>query len=270
MRDGRSGIEAVTACFHGHAYDMHRHDEWLVGVTHAGVQDFWCRGQRRQSTTGRIILMEPGERHDGRAGHEQGFRYSMLYLPAPWLRQEMGGRDGDIGFRQTLADDHRLGRAIAAACQALLLQASPLAFESARDRVVALLRRHLGRSDVQPHDVRDDDLARRAMEYLQAQYATAFGLDDLAQAVGAADRFQLHRAFQRRFGTAPHACLVEIRLEKARALLRSEVPPAQVAADSGFADQSHLGRWFRRAYGLTPAAYRLGRTNVPDEGRVPA
>jgi len=41
------------------------------------------------------------------------------------------------------------------------------------------------------------------------------------------------------------------------------------ALASGFADQSHLGRWFRRAYGLTPAAYRLGRTNVPDvEGTV--
>ncbi|RYY91462.1 MAG: AraC family transcriptional regulator, partial [Comamonadaceae bacterium] len=37
---------------------------------------------------------------------------------------------------------------------------------------------------------------------------------------------------------------------------------------SGFADQSHFGRWFRRAYGLTPAAYRSGRTNVPDTGRA--
>jgi hypothetical protein len=44
VRDRRSGIEAVAAQFHGHAYDMQRHDEWLVGVTHAGVQDFFCRG----------------------------------------------------------------------------------------------------------------------------------------------------------------------------------------------------------------------------------
>jgi transcriptional regulator GlxA family with amidase domain len=37
-----------------------------------------------------------------------------------------------------------------------------------------------------------------------------------------------------------------------------------VAATCGFADQSHLGRWFRRAYGLTPAAYRTCCTGVPD------
>ncbi|MFP3608152.1 AraC family transcriptional regulator, partial [Paraburkholderia sp. SIMBA_053] len=32
----------------------------------------------------------------------------------------------------------------------------------------------------------------------------------------------------------------------------------------GFSDQSHLGRWFHRAYRMTPAAYRRMCTNVPD------
>lgn len=54
VRHPQSGIEAVTARFGGHAKDMHRHEEWLVGVTHAGVQDFFCRGRRRQSTSGRV------------------------------------------------------------------------------------------------------------------------------------------------------------------------------------------------------------------------
>lgn len=267
LRDQPSGIDVVTAQFYGHAYDMHRHDEWLVGVTHAGVQDFFCRGQRRQSTTGQVILIEPGERHDGQAGHAQGFRYSMLYLPQPWMRAEMGGRDADIGFRQTLADDARLASAIADTCATLLAGAPPLAIDTARDRMMALLRGHLGRSDPQGAEA-GADVARRAMDYLHAHHDQAFGLDELAAAAGAADRFQLARAFRRRFGTSPHACLVEIRLARARALLRSELEPAEAAAASGFADQSHLGRWFRRAYGVTPAAYRLGRTNVPDTARA--
>ncbi|MBK3424872.1 helix-turn-helix domain-containing protein, partial [Methylobacterium ajmalii] len=112
----------------------------------------------------------------------------------------------------------------------------------------------------------DPALAERALDYLHAHAATPFGLDALARAVGAADRFQLARAFRRRFGTSPHACLVELRLVRARALLRERVPPAEAALMAGFSDQSHLGRWFRRAYGLTPAAYRRGRTDVPDGG----
>jgi len=43
-RDPASGVEAIRARFVGHAYDLHRHDDWLVGVTAFGVQDFFCRG----------------------------------------------------------------------------------------------------------------------------------------------------------------------------------------------------------------------------------
>lgn len=267
VRDPHSGIDVVTAEFFGHAYDMHRHDEWLIGVTHAGVQDFFCRGRRRQSTPGRVILMEPGERHDGQAGHEHGFRYSMLYLPQGWMRDEMGGRDADIGFRQTQAEDAQLARAIARACDTVLAGEAPLAIDEARESMLGLLRGHLGRRVVPP-PAADPSLAHRAMDYLQAHHDRSFGLDELAGAVGATSRFQLDRAFRREFGASPHACLVEIRLARARELLRSEVQPAEVAAASGFADQSHLGRWFRRAYGVTPAAYRFGRTNVPDRARA--
>ena len=263
VRDRRTGIEAVTAQFHGHAYDMHRHDEWLVGVTHAGVQDFFCRGQRRQSTPGRVILIEPGERHDGQAVQPDGFSYSMLYLPQAWLREEMGGADGDIGFGQTLADNRRLGIAVARACRALLCGSQSLLFDAARDQVMACLRHHFGKHDPPP-PCAAAQMADRGMDYIQAHYGESFGLEELARAPGAADRFQLCRAFRRRSGTSPHACLVEIRLEKARAMLKSQTSPAQAAFASGFSDQSHLGRRFRRAYGLTPAAYRFARTNVPD------
>ncbi|CPR14090.1 Transcriptional regulator, AraC family [Brenneria goodwinii] len=47
-------------------------------------------------------------------------------------------------------------------------------------------------------------------------------------------------------------------------MLSGGVTPADVAAQLGFADQSHLGRWFRRAYQLTPAYYQQRCTNLPD------
>ena len=75
---------------------------------------------------------------------------------------------------------------------------------------------------------------------------------------------QLIPVFQREFGTSPHAYLVRLRLRAARKLLAAGHTPAQVAAEVGFADQSHLGRWFRRAYRMTPATYRRICTNMPD------
>ncbi|WP_410967232.1 helix-turn-helix transcriptional regulator, partial [Salmonella sp. SAL4436] len=78
------------------------------------------------------------------------------------------------------------------------------------------------------------------------------GLEQLAAACNI-DRFRLSRAFKAAFGLAPHAYLVQLRLAHARRLLAAGASPAQVAPALGFADQSHLGRWFLRAYGMTPA-----------------
>ena len=58
--------------------------------------------------------------------------------------------------------------------------------------------------------------------------------------------------------------LIQLRLARARRLLAQGQTPAEVAMALGFADQSHLGRWFRRAYRLTPADYRRRCSNLPD------
>ncbi|MFD2265200.1 AraC family transcriptional regulator [Lacibacterium aquatile] len=257
FHDAPSGIEAIRARFSGHAYDMHQHDEWLVGVTERGVQDFYCRGARRQSTPGRVILIEPQEAHDGQAGHADGFTYAMLYLPRPWLKaalQEDGA--GDPGFSASLLDDTRLGQAIWQAYGALTRPDSRLAVDAALDGVVDRLRPHLGRAEKRGRPGRDGIIARRVHERLRALPADDIGADALADEVGAVSRFQLARAFRAEYGTSPHQFLVQIRLQEARRLLAKGKTPADVASLTGFADQSHLGRWFRRAYGLTPAAYR--------------
>jgi AraC-like DNA-binding protein len=132
------------------------------------------------------------------------------------------------------------------------------------DAVLELLRPHLGRPARRMTAGRDSMVARRARDRLHAALEENIGADDLAREAGAADRFQLARAFRAAYGSPPHGYLVQLRLLRARRLLAGGSQPVAVAAECGFADQSHLGRWFRRAYGLTPAAYRACCTGVPD------
>jgi AraC-like DNA-binding protein/quercetin dioxygenase-like cupin family protein len=69
-------------------------------------------------------------------------------------------------------------------------------------------------------------------------------------------REEFTRRFGKRVGMPPHAHRLMHRLNRARTLLRSGEPVAMVAAETGFADQSHLGRHFRRVFGTSPGAYR--------------
>jgi AraC-like DNA-binding protein len=66
------------------------------------------------------------------------------------------------------------------------------------------------------------------------------------------------RAFAARYGMPPASYRRAAQLNDARELLRDGEGIAAAAAQSGFADQSHLGRWFRRAFGVTPGRYRHG------------
>ena len=80
------------------------------------------------------------------------------------------------------------------------------------------------------------------------------------------------RAFGQQFGIPPHAYHVQLRLAAACELLAQGERVATVAHDCGFADQSHLSRQFREAYGLAPAAWAafVTRTvvNTSGAGRV--
>jgi AraC-like DNA-binding protein len=81
------------------------------------------------------------------------------------------------------------------------------------------------------------------------------GLDELAAAAGIG-KFRLVRLFRNRTGLPPHALQIAQRIRAARRLLEGVETIVATAAATGFADQSHLHRHFKRSLGLTPGEYR--------------
>jgi AraC-like DNA-binding protein len=74
-------------------------------------------------------------------------------------------------------------------------------------------------------------------------------------AVAGLSSFELVRRFREQLGLTPHAFQTNLRIARARALLRAGEPIARVAAACGFADQPHLTRTFKRAVGVTPGRF---------------
>ncbi len=96
----------------------------------------------------------------------------------------------------------------------------------------------------------------RALEIVRAEFARPLTVTSLAAEVGV-EPARLARAFRRFHGRSIGAAVRRLRVEAACERLRdADVPLTDVAAATGFADQSHLTRVFKRLTGSSPGAYR--------------
>jgi transcriptional regulator GlxA family with amidase domain len=99
---------------------------------------------------------------------------------------------------------------------------------------------------------------RAVIAFIEENFAEPIPLAELAALCG----LSLHRfvtVFRSQVGIPPHQYVCRTRVKEARTLLRQGVPPAAVALDTGFCDQSHLSRHFKRQCGITPGHFAGSR-----------
>jgi AraC family transcriptional regulator len=98
---------------------------------------------------------------------------------------------------------------------------------------------------------------RAALEYIEDHLDSELTLDDIA-AVAHLSPYHFARMFKTSTGLPPHRYVITRRIERAKRLLRDggDLSLAQVAARSGFWDQGHFTRHFKRLVGVTPKRFR--------------
>ena len=95
---------------------------------------------------------------------------------------------------------------------------------------------------------------RRVRDLLEAEYARTVTISELAREAGLST-FHLIRVFRASFGLPPYKYLEQVRIQQARRLIRLGFPLTHVVHATGFSDQSHLTRYFKRIVGVTPGTY---------------
>ncbi len=247
------GLERIEAHFSGHGFDPHRHDTYAIGFTLEGVQAFRYRGSAQRSTAGEVFVLHPDEVHDGHAGTSAGFRYRILYLQ-PRLVQDALGTTRSLPFvRDAVSRNARLMRAIVPA----LADLDMLLEDLQRVEIISDLAHALAASDASLEPLGRGKPCWRGVNAAREFIDGAGGAAASAQleAVSGLSRYALARHFRACLGTSPHRYLVMRRLDRARGLIRRGVPLADAALASGFADQSHMTRQFKKAYGVSPGRF---------------
>lgn len=256
------GIERMQANFSGNAFEPHRHDTYGLGLTMKGVQTFSYRGERRFSLPGQVIVLHPDEEHDGGAGTEEGLQYRMLYLEPALLTECLEGKGIGLPFIDTpVIQDKALAGLLAAALGELDSALEPLFVDDFVSQLAEGLTRH-ARIPQRPLGAVAWRQVRRARDYLDTHATRAVSSRELEDVAGL-DRFMLSRHFRVAFATSPHRFQLMRRLQRARTMMGLGEPLAEIAFATGFADQSHLNRHFKKAYGMTPGHWLALRRGFP-------
>jgi AraC family transcriptional regulator len=119
--------------------------------------------------------------------------------------------------------------------------------------VGGLLGRHMARFVARVRGTLSKDVFLRVRDYIEAHLDEPIEVGALADIAGRSP-FHFTRVFAQAVGVSPHRYIVRMRLERAVELMRARRSGlAEIAACTGFADQSHLSRWVRRVYGVSPS-----------------
>lgn len=246
--DSFEPIERVANRMVGVGFSPHRHDTYTVALTMAGVQAFNYRKAMRHSLPGQVLILHPDEIHDGYCRDEAGFSYWAAYVPPAHVQTVLGG--AELPF---VSNGVSTNPALIAAAMRMVIDcagvAEPGAYEDALYDLAQAMNDVAGK--VAKVRIANRTAVMRAREILDATFVFGARLDQLEK-VADCDRWQLSRDFRALLGTSPYRYLQHRRVDLAKRLLREGVTLAEAAHGAGFADQSHFGRTFRKAVGLTP------------------
>ncbi len=253
------GLELLRANYHRHIFSRHSHAGYTIGVIESGAQRFYRTGGNHIAPRNTIILVNADEIHSGCAASEGGWTYRAMYPLPQQIEEVLSGlpqrQSGAPYFPEPVVRDPALAWQLDTLIRTLEASDNRLLRESlVYHALTQLVMRH-ARSGGEPGRL---PLAPArlslAKEFLDDHPSADISLRELASLAGLSPH-HLVRQFKRYYGLPPHAYQVQARLRLARQLLHGNTTLAEVAAASGFHDQSHMHRHFRKTFGTTPGRY---------------
>ena len=227
-------------------YAIEPRGEYVFGVVAGGSMRASRGRQRHIVHAGQLVAWDPSDAHSGESAKPWSARLMIVEADEDVL--------GNVAFPAPVLSDPLLAKEFIRVHRLLEGPASQLQ----RDHELitwlqtVVDRYSTTRATTTPGG---DKEFRIACDYLAEYAERSISLDELA-AVAGTGKYRLIKLFRDRTGLPPHALQVAHRVRRARTLLESGHTAADAAARTGFTDQSHLHRHFRRSLGFTPGQYQ--------------
>ncbi|MBI9089993.1 MAG: helix-turn-helix transcriptional regulator [Desulfobacterium sp.] len=258
-----SGVEGIEACRvvrSSHVFPKHTHNHnYTVILVEEGQS--YCLGPEKTDScivSEEVALINPGQVHSGVPAGKSTISYWGLCIDATVMTRSAGQifeREGlEPELQHLIARDRILSKRLKDIFINMVNPSGKLEMESALLETVAHLVSQYSSPNGMVRAGNEPRAVSLAKEFLSENLDEKVSLEDVAGAVGLS-RYHFLRVFKRATGLPPHAFRTQQRIRQARHLMRSGVPFAEVALETGFTDQSHFTNKFRQLTGATPRQY---------------
>jgi len=244
-----AGITALSASFKDFSYKKHCHEEYALGVTLRGIQEYNLDGCFQASHTNGVMLFNPEQIHDGRAHDSSGLDYTMLYIE-PSLFLDILGKKDIVRFASPIVYNQMLKNNIVCLANAIHNGEE----EAYCSELLLSLVDTFHDGTCFAEYAKDSKLVYKAKEMICAKVEGVMSLDELCEEFSLS-KFQFIRLFKANVGISPYQYFIFCKINRAKQLLEKQDIYSTVV-ECGFVDLSHLNKHFKKIYGVTAFEYK--------------
>ncbi len=255
--DELEGIEFRSGVAVKEPYPKHWHEEYQLCFLGEGGGELTYRGTSHNTPKMSLFIVHPGEVHSNST--ETGCSFRSIYVLPGVVQNVLNDSDRKITELPFFPDPMIFDWDIIQ--EYLRLHQPRTSFFTALERETALLEllqklvsRYSRDNAAAQTFGKESDAVKKVKEYIVEHYEQNISLKTLSR-VANLSQFHLNRVFSDEIGMPPHAFQIQVRIAKAKQFIKQGFPLSKVAATTGFADQSHFSRHFKRLMKITPGEY---------------
>jgi AraC-like DNA-binding protein len=237
-------------------FPNHFHEYYVIGFVERGCRYLRCKNREYTIDSGDLLLFNPLDNHTCNQIDDRCLDWRCLNIKENIMRKTVQQITGHGYLPKFTISVAQSSEAVASLKELhALIMAKEGGFK--KEELFFFLIEQLIHEYTEPaHDSLGTatEEVQKASAYMENNFAGLITLDDLSTVSGL-NKYTLLRNFTKQRGVTPYQYLETIRIGAAKKLLEKGGEPAEVALETGFADQSHFTNFFKKLIGLTPRQY---------------
>ncbi|MCF6409992.1 AraC family ligand binding domain-containing protein [Pseudalkalibacillus salsuginis] len=238
-------------------FPAHFHEYYVIGFIEEGQRHLVCKGEEYIINPGDLLLFNPYDTHSCEQIDGKTLDYRCINVKPGVMKKavlEINGNENLPCFKQSVLYHSE----IVSNLRELHLKISQDESEFKKEELFLylleeLIQTHSDLTILPPVSETSYEI-KTVCDYLEENYTKTITLNDLSVLTGWS-KYHLLRSFTKQKGISPYSYLETIRVNHAKKLLEKGIKPIEVTFLTGFSDQSHLTKFFKRLVGLTPKQY---------------